>query len=80
MPKVRVQKKLPSRRKCGWCGKDAYADEVAAALALDYLSKNPARGQAEPVRFYRCPKTPRYHLTSQPFMAEPEIREIKHSA
>lgn len=65
MPRRR-KKLLPTRNgTCHRCGKDIYPDEIGAGLALEALSKNPMRGQNEPIRYYPCPVHNGFHLTSE---------------
>jgi hypothetical protein len=46
------------------CGKRLYRDEVAAMIALARLQKDD-RPNCREVRYYSCPRTQGFHLTSQ---------------
>ena len=46
------------------CGKRLYRDEVAAMMALARIQKAD-RPTCQETRYYRCPTTQGYHLTSQ---------------
>lgn len=50
---------------CDWSGKYGYASEDAALLAMQVIREGIEHGRRRPIRAYKCPRCPWWHLTSK---------------